>query len=111
MDFWLCGNLAHTGLDIPQYSQVQIGIPKGKFASLSGSILNGTNAFLSLPTTNGFSALSRTDEFSASSGTNRYSSPALLNFEFSHLAGRNEYVYSALLVSWDQLIFEFDPDQ
>ena len=80
MDFWLCGNLAQTGLDIPQYSPVQTGIPKGKFSSLSGSIMTGTNRFLSLSATNGLSALSRSDEFSALSGTNRYSSPALLNF-------------------------------
>ena len=28
MDFWLYGNLAHTGFDIPQYSPVHTGIPK-----------------------------------------------------------------------------------
>ena len=65
MDFWLCGNLAHTGLYIPQYSPVHIGIPKRKFSSLSGSILTETNGFLSLSATNGLSALSWTDEFSA----------------------------------------------
>ena len=65
MDFWLCENLAHTGLDLPQYSPVQTGIlvPKKEIFVVVWVHFDWDEWILPLSATNGFLALSRTDEF------------------------------------------------